>query len=109
VIARSLPQSDFYEVADAQNQGHRLENVFSTRSNYFHARYMKPYQKYFSINTILGKEHLIDHMVECLCRELEKRFVDGDNAGKIADLADWIEYSMCYSLRDQATFSNCVR
>lgn len=33
-------------------------------------------------------------MVEYLCTELDKRFVEGENAGKTADLADWIEFGM---------------
>lgn len=93
-VADGPVQSDFYEIGDAQNQGQRIENVFSTRSNHFHARYIKPYQKYFNLQAILGKQHLLDHMVEYLCTELDKRFVEGENAGKTADLADWIEYGM---------------
>ncbi|KPM36174.1 hypothetical protein AK830_g10395 [Neonectria ditissima] len=85
-------KSDFYEVADAVSSGQRIENVFSTRSNTFHNRYMKPYQKYFSISTILKKEPLADKMILSLCQQLENRFVDGQNAGKTAPMADWIEY-----------------
>lgn len=96
-------QTDFYEVADAESQGQRLENVFSTRSNVFHGKYMKPYQKYFNIGTILGKEHLLDNMIRSLCEQLETRFVDGRNAGKTAELADWIEYS------EPASFSQVVQ
>lgn len=88
----SYTQTEFYEVADAQSQGQRLENVFSTRSNFFHGKYMKPYQKYFNLNTILGKEHLLDEMSRSLCQQLENRFVDGKNANKTAELSDWIEY-----------------
>lgn len=53
---------------------------------------MKPYQKYFAINAMLEKEPLADKMVISLCQQLENRFVDGQNAGKTAPLADWIEY-----------------
>lgn len=80
-------------MADASSEGQRLENVFSTRSNYDHSRYLKPYQKYFSMNAILAKEHLADSIAQTMCRELEARFVDGANAGKTVDLADWIEYA----------------
>ncbi|CAM1511888.1 Fc.00g094010.m01.CDS01 [Cosmosporella sp. VM-42] len=97
-------KSDFYEVGDAISNGQRIENVFSTRSNEFHGRYMKPYQKYFSMNTILEKEHLVDKMVLSLCQQLENRFVDGRNAGKTADLADWIEYC-AWDLDWEVTFS----
>ncbi|KAM0543294.1 hypothetical protein ACHAPJ_012378 [Fusarium lateritium] len=100
-------KSNFYEVADAMSNGMRLENVFSTRSNAFHGRYMKPYQKFFSMNTILEKEHLADKMVLLLCEQLENRFVKGNNKGKTADLADWIEYSSAgaWDLDWEVTFS----
>lgn len=94
-------QSNFYEVADASSQGQRLENVFSTRSNVFHARYLKPYQKYFSMNTILGKEHLADNIVRSFCQQLETRFVSRDHA---FDLADWIEFA-AWDLDWEMTFS----
>ncbi|KAK7421448.1 hypothetical protein QQX98_002146 [Neonectria punicea] len=97
-------KSDFYEVADAVSNGQRIENVFSTRSNTFHSRYMKPYQKYFSISTILEKEPLADKMIVSLCQQLENRFVDGQNAGKTAPLADWIEYC-AWDLDWEVTFS----
>jgi hypothetical protein len=74
------------------NNGQRIENIFGTRSNVFHAKYLKPYQKYFTMNTILEKEHLADNIVLSLCGQLENRFVNGQNAGKTADIADWIEY-----------------
>ncbi|KAG9259119.1 cytochrome P450 [Emericellopsis atlantica] len=97
-------KSNFYEVADASSQGQRLENVFSTRSNVFHARYLKPYQKFFSMSTILGKEHLADNMARVFCEQLETRFVDGDNGNKTCDLADWIEYA-AWDLDWEMTFS----
>ncbi|KAF4982904.1 hypothetical protein FDECE_17421 [Fusarium decemcellulare] len=97
-------KSEFYEVADAMSNGHRMENVLSTRSNAFHGRYMKPYQKHFSMNAILEKEHLVDKMVLLLCQQLENRYVEGQNKGKTADLADWIEYC-AWDLDFEVTFS----
>lgn len=46
------------------------------------------------MDIILSKEHLLDDMVKTLCQQLERRFVDGGNSGKTADLAEWIEYGM---------------
>ena len=53
---------------------------------------MKPYQKYFKMDVILSKEHLLDDMVKTLCQQLEHRFINGNNVGNTADLAEWIEY-----------------
>lgn len=79
-------------MGDAVAEGHRIENVFSTRSNGFHATYMKPFAKFFSPNEVLAKEGLSDKTVALLCEQLDARFIDGDNAGKVADLAQWIEF-----------------
>ena len=34
----------------------------------------------------------MDKVVNQLCHELEKRFIDGSNAGKTFDLGQWILY-----------------
>jgi hypothetical protein len=65
---------------------------------------MKPYQRYFSINTILEKEPSADKMVVALCEQLENRFMNGKNTGKTAPLADWIEYC-AWDLDWELTFS----
>lgn len=65
---------------------------------------MKPYQKFFSNTKVLEKEGSADRMVSLLCEQLDQRFVDGPNAGKTVDLADWIEYGAWDLLWDM-TFS----
>ncbi|SPO06362.1 related to pisatin demethylase / cytochrome P450 monooxygenase [Cephalotrichum gorgonifer] len=97
-------KSNFYEIGDAVANGQRIENVFSTRNNLFHSRYLKPYQKYFSMSTVLKKEDLADKVVLSLCEQLEVRFVDNHNKGKTAPLADWIEYC-AWDLDWELTFS----
>lgn len=44
------------------------------------------------MNKILEKERLADRMITLLCEQLEERFVEEKNAGKVVDIADWIEY-----------------
>lgn len=85
-------QSDFYAVNDAVQDGHIIENVFGTRSNAYHAKYMRPIQQLYSVASILSMEHLIDRTIESLCEQLEARFVDGRDAGKTCDIAEWIGY-----------------
>lgn len=74
------------------SNGQRIENVFSTRNNTFHATYMKPFAKFFSPNEVLAKEGLSDRTVALLCEQLEARFMDNENVGKVVDLAQWIEF-----------------
>jgi hypothetical protein len=53
---------------------------------------MKPFAKYFSPNEVLAKEGLSDRTVALLCEQLESRFMEDENAGKVVDLAQWIEF-----------------
>lgn len=53
---------------------------------------MRPIQKLFSMNSMLAMEGLVDKTIRSLCEQLENRFVDGKNANKACDLADWIEF-----------------
>lgn len=85
-------QGSFYTVGDALVHGNKVENLFSTRSNQFHLEQLMPIQKFYSIQGVLAYENLIDRAMILLCEQLEARFVDGANADKTCDIADWISY-----------------
>lgn len=87
--------------------GHVIQNVFGTRSNAFHSRYMKPIQKLYSMNSMLSMEGLVDKTIRSLCEQIENRFVDGKNAHKTCDISDWIEFCNCNysSSRSSQSFS----
>lgn len=53
---------------------------------------MKPIQKLYSMNSMLSMEGLVDKTIRFLCEQLENRFMDGKNADKACDIADWIEF-----------------
>ena len=69
-----------------------MEHIFSTRSNQFHLEQLTPIQKFYSIQGVLHYEKLIDKAMILLCEQLEARFIDGANAGKTCDMADWISF-----------------
>ena len=69
-----------------------IYNLFSQTDNDLHAREKRPISKFYSMNGILPLEPLIDSVVQKLCDELEKRFMDPPNAGKQCNLGDWILY-----------------
>ncbi|KAK2602592.1 hypothetical protein N8I77_009110 [Diaporthe amygdali] len=85
-------KSDFYTVNDAVQDGQVIQNVFGTRSNSFHSRYMRPIQKLYSMNSMLSMEGLVDKTIRSLCEQIENRFIDGKNAGKTCDIADWVSF-----------------
>jgi hypothetical protein len=69
-----------------------IYNLFGQTDNELHAREKRPISKFYSMNGILPLEPLIDSVIQKLCGELEKRFVDPPNPGKSCNLGDWILY-----------------
>ncbi|KAJ4368605.1 hypothetical protein N0V86_009512 [Didymella sp. IMI 355093] len=80
------------QVNDALQNGHLIQNLFSTRSNEYHAKGLKPVQKLYSFQNALQLEPLMNDDLQVFGSELERRFMDGDNSGKTCDVADWISY-----------------
>ncbi|KAH7347094.1 cytochrome P450 [Pyrenochaeta sp. MPI-SDFR-AT-0127] len=85
-------KSNYYSVNDALSNGHILQNLFSTRSNEFHARGVKPVQKLYNLQSAMQLEALMNDDVRVFCSELESRYMQGENEGKTCDIADWISY-----------------
>lgn len=83
-------KSDFYAVNDIIQGGHRIQNIFSTRSNEFHRKYVRPIAKIYSLNSILTLEPLADKTTQTFCRRLEQEFVD--QKGKTCDLVQWLMF-----------------
>ncbi|KAF2124477.1 cytochrome P450 [Dothidotthia symphoricarpi CBS 119687] len=88
----TFPKSEYYSVNDALQNGHLIQNLFSTRDNEFHSRTLKPVQKLYSLSNALQLETLMNEDLHVFRSELETRFMQGENEGKTCDLADWISY-----------------
>ncbi|POS81052.1 benzoate 4-monooxygenase cytochrome P450 [Diaporthe helianthi] len=97
-------KSDFYSVNDAVQNGQVIQNIFGTRSNAFHNRYIRPIQKLYSMNSMLAMEGLVDKAIRSMCKQLESRFVDGKNTNKPCNLTDWIEF-YAWDVLGEVTFS----
>ncbi|KAJ4991166.1 benzoate 4-monooxygenase cytochrome p450 [Stagonosporopsis vannaccii] len=79
-------------VNDALQNGHLIQNLFSTRSNEYHAKGLRPVQKLYNFQSALQLEPLMNDDLRVFGTELERRFMLGDNKGKTCDIADWISY-----------------
>ncbi|KAF2815188.1 cytochrome P450 [Mytilinidion resinicola] len=97
-------KSDLYRVTDAVQDGQTVESVFSTRSNDFHSKYIKPIHKFYVMNSILKIEHFVDRTLESLCEHIEERFIERLNTGKLFDIADWI-HLYTWDVMSELTFS----
>jgi len=85
-------KSDYYTINDALQDGHIIQNIFSTRSNEFHSRSIKPVQKLYNLQNALQIESIMNDNLRTFCTQLETRFIQGANKGKTCDIADWISY-----------------
>lgn len=80
------------KVNDALQNGHIIQNLFSTRSNEFHTKGIRPVQKLYNFQSALKLEPLVNEDLRVLGIELERRFMAGSNEGTTCDIADWISY-----------------
>ncbi|KAH7406554.1 cytochrome P450 [Phaeosphaeria sp. MPI-PUGE-AT-0046c] len=85
-------KSDYYSINDALQDGHIIQNMFSTRSNEYHSKTIRPVQKLYNHQSALQLEDFMNDDLRTLCTQLESRFVTGANKGKTCDIADWIGY-----------------
>jgi hypothetical protein len=79
-------------INDALQDGHIIQNIFSTRSNEFHSKGVKPIQKLYGLQNALQIESIMDENLCTLCAQLESRFMEGANRGKTCDIADWVSF-----------------
>ena len=72
--------------------GQIVYNLFSQTDPQKHAKERKPIVKYYSMSAILALETHMDKIIGQLCHELEVRFMDGPDSGKVCNLGDWVLY-----------------
>lgn len=68
-------QSNFYTVDDVLNEGKTLRNVFGTRSNSYHAKFVKLIQRCCFVLSLLAFEPLIDKTICTFLRRLQEAVV----------------------------------
>ncbi|PVH93928.1 cytochrome P450 [Periconia macrospinosa] len=75
-----------------QPDGSIVSNIFATRDNDFHSKQLRPVQKLYSLQAAQNFQPMLDASTETLCHQLEQRFIEGANKGKVCDIADWISF-----------------
>ena len=84
-------QTAFYHNNAALVNGRIVHNMFSAIEPADHARIKRPVAKYYSSSSVLALEPHVDEMIDDLCQQLERRFVEGQD-GTECDLGEWIAY-----------------
>lgn len=84
--------------------GKIIQNIFGTRSNQFHSRYIRPIQKLYTFTAAKEYEAVMDKTLTGFSHQLETRFMEGANQGVTCDIADWVSY-LTWDILGEMTFS----
>ncbi|KAI6778147.1 uncharacterized protein J7T54_007193 [Emericellopsis cladophorae] len=86
------PKTEFYHGSSALVNGKIVLNLFSQTDPVKHSKERKPIAKHYSPSATAALEPHMDKVINKLCFELEKRFIDSPNSHKDFDLGRWILY-----------------
>ncbi|KAJ5907895.1 hypothetical protein N7495_000577 [Penicillium taxi] len=88
----SWKKSDMYRPNDVLIQGHRMSNLFNTQDEDWHDKNIRPIRGLWTMTKVLEYEPLIDETLIKFVDKLALRFVDGENAGKVCPMDEWIGF-----------------
>lgn len=74
-------------------EGHLVENMFSTRSNETHAKFLRPIQKHYTQAGLRGFEPICDEVIELFLQKLDSGFAQ---SGEPCPMDNWLLYSKSY-------------
>ncbi|KAI5458779.1 cytochrome P450 [Mariannaea sp. PMI_226] len=85
-------KTPFYHGSSALVNGQIVLNLFSQTDPVKHKLERQPVAKHYSNAAISTVEPHMDKVIDQFCQQLEKRFMDGANAGKVCNIGQWILY-----------------
>lgn len=94
-MRRSNWQSNMYDPNDIVADGKRITNLFNTRDEAFHSKYMKPIRGFWSLSKVLESEPYLDETLTKWTNKLAATFVDGPAAGSVCMMDKWMAYGTC--------------
>ncbi|KAH8808618.1 cytochrome P450 [Xylogone sp. PMI_703] len=98
-------KSAFYTVNDTKVGNTIIKNAFSTQSNEFHARALRPIGKFYKMSSLLSTQQPnVENTIELFCKRLDEEFVNGPNAGRTCSMDQWLLF-FAWDVIGQMTFS----
>lgn len=88
-LNKGMTKSDFYPVQQAVAKGVRLQSLFSTKDEGYHARYRRCVNGAFSMSSLVGYEPLVDSTTDAFIEQTEKRYCD---TGKTCNFSRWLQF-----------------
>ncbi|KAK5173774.1 uncharacterized protein LTR77_002455 [Saxophila tyrrhenica] len=88
-LNKGMTKSDFYPVQQAVAKGVRLQSLFSTKDEAYHARYRRCVNNAFSMSSLVGYEPLVDSTTDAFIEQTQKRYCD---TGKPCNFSRWLQF-----------------
>lgn len=88
-LNKQMTKSDFYPVQQAVAKGQRLQSLFSTKDENYHASYRRCVNNAFSMSSLIGYEPLVDSTMGAFIEQTKRRYCD---TGKSCHFSKWLQY-----------------
>lgn len=88
-LNKGMTKSDFYPVQQAVANGERLQSLFSTKDEEYHAKYRRCVNAAFSMTSLVEYEPLVDSTMNAFIEETRKRYCD---TGLTCRFSKWLQF-----------------
>lgn len=84
-------KTEFFPVQNNVKDGVRIQSLFSTRDEDYHARFKRCVNSAFSMSTLVSFEGFVDETTQVFLRQTHKLFCESQY-GKTCDFARWLQF-----------------
>ncbi|KAK1053222.1 hypothetical protein LTR74_016321 [Friedmanniomyces endolithicus] len=88
-LNKGMVKSDFYPVQQAVAKGQRLQSLFSTKDEDYHAKYRRCVNNAFAMSSLVGYEPLVDSTTDAFILETDKKYCA---TGKSCNFSQWLQF-----------------
>ncbi|KAF2275833.1 cytochrome P450 [Westerdykella ornata] len=88
-LNKGMVKSDFYPVQNAVAKGRRLQSLFSTTDEDYHAKYRRCVNNAFAMSSLVNYEPLVSSTLKFFLDKTEQWYA---NTGRECDFAQWLQF-----------------
>ncbi|KAJ9668219.1 hypothetical protein H2201_001648 [Coniosporium apollinis] len=88
-LNKGMTKSDFYPVQQAVSNGQRLQSLFSTTDEDYHAKYRRCVNSAFAMSSLVSYEPLVDSTTDFFLERTQQLFAD---TGRSCNFNQWLQF-----------------
>lgn len=88
-LNKGFIKSDFYPVQQAVSKGKRLQSLFSTANEDYHAKYRRCVSNTFAMSSLVSYEPLVDSTIDVFLDQTQSLFA---NTGESCNFSRWLQF-----------------